>query len=689
MPRQRQPITRRRFLRASAAVSATGLLAACGGAPQSAPPGSDAATAPAPAATPAPEPTSPPTTAPAPAATTAAEPTRPAASAVYGEAPMLADLVQQGALPPVDERLPETPLVVEPVEQIGQYGGDWRTALVGGGDQFWLERTIGNNNLVRWNIEWTGVYPNIAESIEVNDEATEYTFNLRPGTRWSDGEPFTADDIMFWYESVFSNPDLTPSQDSWLVSGGAPVTVEKVDDYAVLLRFSAPNGLLLQNIARGGGAQLTSLPRHYMQQFHQEHNTENLDELIAEAGVSDWMQLFQLRADRWANGDLPTLLAWRMNVPYGETTSRVVAERNPYFWKIDPDGNQLPYLDRVTYEVVGDTEVLVLKALNGEIDMQDRHIATLNNKAIFTDGMQQGDYRFFETIPSSSNDLGIYLNFNHNDPVKRAIIQNKDFRIGLSHAINRQEIIDLIYIGQGLPYQVASRPESQFYDEEFGTQFTTYDLDAANAALDRAGLIERDAEGFRLGPDGARVSLDVEIITTNQNWIDAMGLIQQYWAEVGIAAQAKVEDRSLLWERKNAAEHDAMIWTGDSGIGELVNPSRYFPQFNGSHFAVRWAAWYINPDDPFAEEPPEPTRRQMELYDQVKQSSDPARQEELMREILQIAKEQFYLIGVVLPANGYGIVKNNFHNVPATMFSDGSVWINPAPTNPEQFFKQG
>lgn len=608
------------------------------------------------------------------------------AQPTYHEAPSLAALVESGELPPVEERLPESPRVIEPIERIGTYGGTWRMGLVGGADTPWLIRTMAYENLVNWNVDWTGVVPNIAESYEVNEDSTEFVFHLRRGMKWSDGEPFTSADIMFWYEDVLLNEELTPAVPTWLLSGGEPVVVEAPDEYTVVFRFAAPNGLFLNNLALPDNAVVTLYPRHYMEQFHASYNTTNLDELVQQAGAADWVQLFQNKADihTFSNADKPVLYAWRLTTPYGAGT-RVVAERNPYYWKVDTEGNQLPYIDELVYNIYEDAEVLLLQALNGEIDMYDRHIATLPNRAILADNMEEGDYHFYDLVPAGGNAMVLFLNLNDNDPVKREIFQNKDFRIGLSYAIDRQEIIDLIYLGLSEPSQVAPRAESNIYDEELAKQYTEYHPELANEYLDRAGYTERDSEGYRLGPDGQRISFTIEVTSAIQQWVDAIELIREDLAEVGIDMQVLVADRALVWERMQAGEQDAMVWGGEGGLymDALMGPYSYFPYSIYSKFAPYWSNWYQGAEP--AEEPPADVKRQMELYDQVQATADPDEQLRLMTEILEIAKEQFYHIGIGTLPPGYGIVKNNFHNVPEAMPQAG-LYPNPAPTMPEQYF---
>lgn len=617
----------------------------------------------------------------------------PSFAQTYQEAPEIAQRVDAGELPPVTERLPQDPMVVEPVERIGEYGGEWRWGLIGAETPF--VRIMAYENLVRWNPEWTEIVPNVAESFEVSDDATTYTFKLREGMKWSDGQPFTADDIMFWYEDVLMNEELTPSVPSWLTSGDEPVVVEKLDDTTVRFTFAEPNGLFMQRLATPDGMAPTDFPRHYLEQFHKKYN-EDVGTLVEEAGAADWPTFWEAKVgdpfalSRWQDPNRPSIHAWSPTSALGEGT-RVVAVRNPYYWKVDPEGNQLPYLDRLVFDQVEDVEVLLLKALGGEIDMQDRHVATLANKAVFADNMAAGDYRFFDTVPADMNEMIIALNLNHKNPVKREVFQNKDFRIGLSHAINRQEIIDLVYVGQGKPHQAAPRPESEFYHEQLATQYTEYDVELANEHLDRA-FPEKDAQGFRLGPDGKRISFAVEVTPAYRPaQVDALELIQGYWREVGVDMQIRAQERTLLYTRKNANEHDAVVWGGDGGLADAVlDPRWYFPYSDESNFAQAWRTWYTNPGGAGAttqpEEPPPATKQQMELYDQLKTTADPERQAELFREILDIAAEEFYAIGISLPLQSYGIVKNGFHNVPEVM---PSAWLypHPAPTNPEQYFR--
>lgn len=602
------------------------------------------------------------------------------------EAPMLAERVEAGELPPLEERLPENPLVVEPVEQLGQYGGEWRTAMLGPSDEAWVNRTIGQDNLTSWNREFTEPVFNVAESIDANGDATEYVIKLRRGLKWSDGEPFTAADLMFVYEDVYGNEELYPGgPPSWLHSGGEPAVFEEVDEFTVRVRFAATYPLFLHKMAgvTGGVSDLTTLPRHYLEQFHADYNPD-VDALVGEEGFADWVELFGARSARWQNADLPTLCAWMLIEPVG-AGSQVVAERNPYYWKTDPEGRQLPYIDRVVYDAVSDEEVMLVKATNGELDMHSRHINFLSNKPVLAEAREDGDYRFFAWGVGHMNEFIIQLNLTHPDPVKRQIFQNKDFRIGLSHAIDRQEMIDTVFQRQGEPWQVALGPESELYDEEMARQYTEFNVDLANQHLDRAGYADRDDEGFRLGPDGNRISVSVSVMLGRDPWwVPCMELVEPYWREVGIDAGMETMDSGLFWERTGANEYDAAIWGGASGgstMDAMMNPRWYLPA-PGLLWAPLWANWYSGSEP--AEEPPEGPKRQMELYDELSQTVDENARLELLGEILQIARDEFYTIGTVRPSGGYGIVGNDFHNVFEPMPHGAEYDLGCS--GPEQFF---
>jgi peptide/nickel transport system substrate-binding protein len=659
-------LSRRDFLRLSGVTTAGALIAAC------APAGE--APAPGPAAT---------------TASTVAEPAAPAvAGQKYKEAPQLAELVRAGQLPPVDERLPKNPMVVEPLHEIGRYGGDWRGGTVETNGDIWT-RNGSYEQLLRWTPEWDGIMPNIAESYEANNEGSEYTFHLREGIRYSDGAPFTADDIMFWYEDVFMNEELTPAKPTWLVRGGDPVVVEKIDDYTVKFSFTSPHGLFLKIACQSNQEITTRYPRHYLEQFHAKYNPD-IESLVKEAGQDSWLALFESKATPHQNVDLPRLYPWVPTTNIAESSGRIVSVRNPYYWKVDPEGNQLPYIDRFIVDIASNVEVLVLKALNGELDYQERFISAPNNKAVLFDNMEAGQYHFFDLYPTTVNEMIIQFNQTTTDPVMREVFQNKDFRIAMSYAIDRQEIIDVVHVGQGEAWQASPRPESRFHHEQLAKQYTEYNPELANEHLDKAGYTGRDAAGFRLGPDGNRLSFYMELDQGRTTYVDAFELIKRHWEDVGVEVLVRTMERSLWEERCRSASSDfhasAHRFGGGSGDAVILDARYYLPLDNGSAmYAKAWAFWYNNPNAANAEEPPAEVKRAMELYRQISLVSSDEEQFNLMMQVLDIAADQFYCVGTVLEPNAFGVVTNRMRNTPSVL-PNSWIYPTPAPANPAQFW---
>ena len=277
----------------------------------------------------------------------------------------------------------------------------------------------------------------------------------------------------------------------------------------------------------------------------------------------DWIKLFQTKITavpgtpvngRWMNIDLPVISAWVLTSPSGVQKPTTTA-RNPYYFKVDTEGNQLPYIDSIFFDYATDLNALALKAAAGEIDMMDRHINTNHNKPVFVDNMTKGNFSLFEEIPSSMNNMIISFNLTHKDKALRAVFQDINFRIGVSYAINRKELIDVVWVGQGEPYQCAPRPTSPYFNQTLAKQYTEFDVAKANAALDKA-LPKKGADGMRTLPDGKPLSIVWEISDTRADTVKAGPIVQKYLKAVGVDIQPKVEDRALMYTHKDANEFD-------------------------------------------------------------------------------------------------------------------------------------
>lgn len=659
-------ISRRQFLQWSTLTTAGVMVVACGGAPAAEAPVAEAPAAEAPAA--------------------AGGEAAAGVAGKYNEAPMLAELVNAGQLPPVDERLPVNPRTIPVVEEIGQYGGTWFRSAVGPGDAGILNSRLSYENLLRWNEDGSDVVPNVAESYEVNADATEFTFKLREGMKWSDGEPFTADDYLFVYQDIMLNEELNPSFVTWMKDPkGEAGAIEKVDDYTIKFVFTNSYGLFTQILAGPSAAWINDRPKHYLSRFHPTYaDAAELEQMTTDRGFDQWIQLFGDR-NNWQNPEMPHIWPWIPTVVPPDIP--VVAERNPYYYKVDPDGNQLPYLDKIQFDVVEKADLLNLKAIAGELDMQFRHILW-TNYPLFIENAEVGDYRVMRWSLAEGSNCLLHPNMNHQDPVLRELFQNKNFRIALSHGIDRDTINELAYLGLGQPRQASLIAESPYFKEEYATRYADHDVVKANQLLDEIGLTERDGEGFRLRPNGEPLTLTIEYAPIFGPWADTVQLIADQWKEIGIRTIPKEEDRTLFSQRGDTGEEmEIGVWIMDRCLTPLIEPWYFFPFKGGTppSTAAQWYTWYTSGGTQ-GEEPPAEVSAQYALYDQIKGASA----EELpglAEQFFDRASEELWFIGTVGALPHVGVVKNNFRNVPEQAVSD---WLQQTPgnTNVEQYFKR-
>lgn len=596
---------------------------------------------------------------------------------LFQEAPMLVARVQAGQLPPVAQRLPQEPQVVTPPEQYGPYGGTWRRYGTDLADiQTYVVHRISYPNLLRWSPKADRLLPNLMTRWEITDHSKSFTFHLRRGVRWSDGYPFTADDILFWYRHVLQNKDLTPSIAREYKRGGELMTLEKLDAYTVRFRFKEPNGRFLENMAAMPGWEMVDLAEHYFRQFHPDFVP--LDRLVADArraGFSFWYQRFQALRD-WPNPDAPRLWPWIVTTP--PPARPIVLERNPYFWKVDPDGNQLPYIDRITFDIF-DPETINLKAINGEVDMQNRHLR-FENYPLLMDHARQGHYRVLRWIDSNGGSNNLALNMNSRDPFKQKLFGDKRFRIALSLAIDRNEINEACYFGAGMPRQCAPPPTSLFYDASYETAYTRFDPETANRLLDEVGLTLRDSAGLRLGADGKPLSLKIDMLPMACS-TSALELVAQQWTAVGIKTEVNVLARQLFYQRKAALMHDVGAWFGADEQDPLLDPRWFFPWKDESIQGIAYAAWFRS-NGKKGQEPPPEIKECMELYRQIEVSPNLERQRKLFMNIIALNRENLWVIGTIGQVPVLYVVSDRFRNVPEVAIS-GWQFRGPANTAPE------
>jgi peptide/nickel transport system substrate-binding protein len=624
-----------------------------------------------------------------------AEPAEPAAApSQYKEAPMLAEMVAAGELPPVDERLPKDVLVQEVVDEIGTYGGTLRRAFLGPSDHNNYTRVV-YDALVRHAPDGSEVIPHIAKGWESSDDFAEWTVFLREGMKWSDGEPFTADDIMFWYESILLNPDLTPTVPVWMQNAdGSTATVEKLDDYTVKWTFAQPNTAFLLDLANKDGADqsinnLAFAPAHYLKQFHPDFADEaELQAKVADAGFDTWVQLFNVEALPHLSGQRPSTAAW---VPDGTTVADPVflLKRNPYYFAVDAEGQQLPYIDEVRFTFFADREALNLAAVGGEIDMQGRHIV-MSNYPVLVENAEKGGYRVITWPTFGGSDAVLMFNQTYVvDPAIGELLQNKDFRIALSHAIDREAIKELAFLGIGEARQGVPAPFHPYYPgDEYAFKYTEFDPDQANEILDSIGLTERDSEGFRLRPDGERLDLEISVVPEQfAAWVDIGELIVDDWADVGVRARLELRERTLHFAMRNTSDLQIEIWNEDTTGFPFSGQPKFDPRSDPALVFAPLVRQWINTDGAEGVPPTPEIQRLMDIIDEAKVSGR-ERQIELAQELFRIWADNIWEIGTVglTPmVQGVVVVNENLRNVPDVAGNDWPL-RTPGDTRPEQYF---
>ena len=608
----------------------------------------------------------------------------------YNEAPMLADLVAAGELPPVEERLPDEPLVVEPDEATGEYGGVLRRAFIGPADANNVIRVI-YDSLVRFDPPGGEVIPHLVASWDHSEDFHEWSLYLRPGGKWSDGHPFDADALMFWYESVLLNEDLTPSIPTWAANrDGSPMLMERIDDYTVRYTFDFPNTLFLTDITFRDGADrnlAAFLPGHYLGRYHPEHASEaDLQRELSAAGLTDWTQLFMARATQTENPNRPSTAAW---VAHDSTVSDAVftMRRNPYFMAVDTAGNQLPYIDEVQFRFFADVEALNFAAVAGEFDMQARHIQ-MTNYPVLIENAERSGYRVMTWPTFGGSDATVFINQTYTgDAELGELLATRDFRVALSLGIDRDEIRESAFLGLGEVRQAVPAPWHPYYPgDEVAYAYTQFDPETAQAMLDELGL-ERGADGRRTLPSGRPLRLEISVVPAFGPWPDVAQLVAADWERLGLTTDVQLRERTAHFTMRDANEHIMEIWNEDTTAFPFTGAPKVDPRTEPSViYAVEYRTWYRTGGERGLE-PSEDLARLIEMIEEAKEVGVDE-QIALAREIYTLVTEEMYRIGTVglTPMiQGVVVVNQDLKNVPEVVANDWPL-RTPGNARPEQWF---
>jgi peptide/nickel transport system substrate-binding protein len=595
--------------------------------------------------------------------------------------------VAAGDLPPVEKRLPEQPQVVEPVEEIGQYGGTAHLFALSNSPRCPADAAYvtGFEPLLRIAPDCKTPIANVAKAWEFSEDFRDITFYLHKGIRWSDGVEFTANDIMFWYEDIFLNEKLTPVKGANLCVNGKPMKVEKVDDYTIRVHFDNPYPVVLLLLGWYGGVEMVRYPKHHLKQFHIKYNPE-ANELAKKNGFELWNQYFRDRSSVWggvsATVGLPTLNAFMC---VERTSNHFLYERNPYYWKIDTEGNQLPYIDKLFTKIV-DKEVYTGKIFSGESDFAARG-TTFAEYPLYKKYAEENDYRVYLWTTTWSAVAGIQCNQTHKDPVLRKVFRDVRFRRALSLGIDREEINEVVFSGLGVPCQATVLPSLDYYEDRFAEAYAEYDPEEANRLLDEMGLKWDKNHEYRLFPDGRRLAWQVEH-SGGPGINPIVELVREQWKEIGCQVALKEQPGELLQARASSNEMDMEVFIVDTAdeIYFTFAPKYFIPVTTGwdTTWGVEWAYWYQTEGEK-GEEPPQKIKDLYTWWDKMKFSPNKEDRVEAARQILASQAENLWTIGTVGRAPFPYVIKNHFRNVPEHSYH-GYGWYYTMPVHPEQFF---
>ncbi len=579
------------------------------------------------------------------------------------ETPMYKDDVAAGKLPPVSERVPRAPLVVALEGGAGVPGrhGGTLNMLIGRSRDVRMLVVYGYARLVGYDRN-LALAPDIVESYDVKEDRS-FTFRLRKGHRWSDGEPFTTEDFRYYWEDVANNRELSPTGPPRdLLVDGEPPKFEILDAQTVRFTWSKPNPDFLPNLA-GASSLFIYRPAHYLRKFHKKYSKKVAEAEANGTAKRKWSQIHN-RLDnmyQFDNPDLPTLQPW-MNTTR-PPADRFVALRNPYFHRVDVNGRQLPYVDQVIM-AVADSKLIPAKTGAGEADLQARELQ-FNNYTFLKQHEKRNSYRTLLWRTGSGSQFALYPNLNVNDPVWRQVLRDVRFRRALSLAIDRSLVNQVIYFGLGAESNNTVLAESPLFREKYRRRWASYDRKAANTLLDSIGLL-RGRDGVRRLPDGRPLEIIVETAGEGTEQTDVLELIRETWREVGIQLFTKPSQRENFRKRVFSGETVMAAWSGlDNGVPtpemspEMLAPTNQqqlqWPKF-GQFFETSGKAGD-------ALDMPEVKALAALLQDWYG-ATDRAERERIWHRMLEIHAEQQFVIGVVSGVPQPVIARTTLMNVP-------------------------
>jgi peptide/nickel transport system substrate-binding protein len=603
----------------------------------------------------------------------------------YKQSPMLDSLVKSGKLPPVKDRLPDNPVILKVQNEIGQYGGTLYVASddlgsMGYGDDL---HVISYETPININSDQS-LSPNVIKKWEYSKDFRKVTLHIRKGIRWSDGVLFTADDILFWWKDELKNKDLVPVI---IIPQFIDSTMEKIDDYTVVINFDKPYPLFDYIMSKQWGFWgKWWRAKHYLKQFNSHYIDKKVLEKRAKlegfTTIKDYYNYYAGWSIKPINPNCPTLIPYVLKE---KTPSYWIWERNPYYFKVDEAGNQLPYINRIVARKVNDLETIQQQAISGQIDLL-AWTSQISNMPLYMKYKDVGNYNVYMWKTDRGTEVRFMPNLNTKKKQLHELFNNIKFRKALSLAINRDEINKLLYYNQAVPRGFYLLPSSKYYEKKWEDYYTQYNPKKANKLLDEIGLNKKNKDGIRLDKEGKAIAFTIEYWEGEPVEKTPMTeLITGYWRKLGINVNAKSESRYLLFERGDGNNIDMTNWNGGGMTDSqwAVYQAPPVPDRRLS-YAVLWGQWYIT-NGKEGEKPPPDVVKMMKMLKQFESATDPKKQLQLGKGAWDIYMKNLFVIGTVGMAPYPIIASKRLGNIPEKgVWSSDLLWLHPY--HPEQFY---
>jgi len=518
----------------------------------------------------------------------------------YIEPPMLAPLVAAGKLPPINKRLPAQPFVVGPGVLLqntymhwenGQYGGTI-TAAPTFPDGFL--NIAGGATILRSPGQTTEAsLPNIVSAFSHSADYKTFRFTIRKGLRWSDGVPVTTEDARFTFQDIYEDPAVQRAWPIYLCTQGncnlGHATLKVIDPYTFELQFGKPYGYFIADLNSWVPYyDIIFKPAHYLKQFHKKYaNPQKLAQLVKQNHMASWVQLLTLKdVVHWSMGEpaalgLPVLNAW---VVAKSTDTQVVYQRNPYFWHVDAQGRQLPYIDKVVNNIVGDTDAQTNATLAGQVTIASGGEANLDKMPVYVQNAKRSHLRVFLT-GSFNNPINLFL--NHDDQyqqphsVWQQLVSDPQHRFGQAVAA----AMDPVDINKSVYFGLYGKP---FFNN------TNHDPALANRLLDALGMKRVSSTGFRRGPDGKPFVLRITYAPAAADFNPVAELLRQELGAVGINVQLENVQGTLFNQRAAANQVQAALAWNDGPSWANGMSEDFEPNQKGAWSPATWQYYTTN-----------------------------------------------------------------------------------------------